>query len=94
MKLWVIVDDNGELIEKFSEDQVFDPNYDYLVSLVSFEGASMFPNIMTGKNNVFVYKTSATGAEQILNYLQVLIIFQTLMIQYKQDLAMITLQLK
>ena len=60
------VDDNGELIEKFTEDQVFDPNYDYLVSLVSFEGASMFPNIMIGKNNVFVYKTTATGAEKTI----------------------------
>ena len=60
------VDDNGELIEKFTEDQVFDPNYDYLVSLVSFEGASMFPNIIIGKNNVFVYKTTATGAEKTI----------------------------
>ena len=46
---------NGELRENFIETQIFDEDVDYNVSLIAFNGSSLFPNIFKGKNDTFYY---------------------------------------
>jgi len=55
IEIYEIIDttnDNGEILLKFSEQQKYDENFDYTVSLLSAECSSMFPNIIKDKNNL------------------------------------------
>jgi hypothetical protein len=58
-----IPNNNGEIIERFSETQKFNNSYDFYVSMIELQAASMFPNIIKEKNNIFTYSVGVAQNE-------------------------------
>jgi hypothetical protein len=56
-----IPNNTGEIIERFSETQKFNDSFDYYVSMIELQAASMFPNIIKDKNNIFTYSVPQVG---------------------------------
>ncbi len=60
--------DSGIIVERFSETQKFNSSFDYMVSLLSIECGSYFPNIIKGKNNLLKISIDTHHTERTIEF--------------------------